>query len=125
MRALSTALILLASLINLFPVSGVLSRSRLESLYGVVFQDPNVVILMRHRAVLFGIIGGLLVVSAFHVPLRPTGYAAGFLSMLSFVVIAWLVGSYNPELRRIIAFDLVALAALLGALLLDRLVGAA
>ena len=120
-RALSTALIVLVGLLNLLPVSGVLSSTRLQALYGIVLQDANVIILMRHRAVLFGVVGGLLVISAFHPPVRPVGYAVGFVSMLSFVLIAWLAGGYNPELRRVLVVDLVASAALLGALLLDHL----
>lgn len=124
MGALSTALIVLVGLVNLLPVSGVVSSDRLQLLYGVALQDPNLVILMRHRALLFGLVGGLLVVSAFHLPLRPAAYAAGFLSMLSFVVIAWLVGGVNPELRRVVVVDLVASAALLGSLLLDSWVRA-
>lgn len=120
MRALSTVLIVLTGLVNLLPVSGVLSSGRLQALYGVALQDPNVIILMRHRAVLFGIVGGLLLLSAFHSPLRPVGYAAGFISMLSFVLIAWLVGGYNPELKRVLVVDIVASAALLAALLLER-----
>jgi hypothetical protein len=122
-RAFSTALIVLVGLLNLLPVSGVVSGSRLGALYGVALQDANLVILMRHRAVLFGIVGGLLVVSAFHSPLRPVGYAAGFVSMLSFVLIAWLAGGYNPELRRVLVIDLVLSAALLAALLLDLSAG--
>ncbi len=120
MRALSTVLIVLTGLVNLLPVSGVLSSGRLQALYGVALQDANVIILMRHRAVLFGIVGGLLLLSAFHSPLRPVGYAAGFISMLSFVLIAWLVGGYNPELKRVLVVDIVASAALLAALLLER-----
>lgn len=120
MRALSTALIVLTGLVNLLPVSGVLSSSRLRALYGVALQDANVIILMRHRAVLFGIVGSLLILSAFHSPLRPVGYAAGFISMLSFVLIAWLAGGYNPELKRVLVVDVVASAALLAALLLER-----
>jgi hypothetical protein len=119
-RALSTALIVLTGLVNLLPVSGVLSSSRLRALYGVALQDANVIILMRHRAVLFGIVGSLLILSAFHSPLRPVGYAAGFISMLSFVLIAWLAGGYNPELKRVLVVDVVASAALLAALLLER-----
>lgn len=124
MGAISTALILLVGLVNLLPVSGVLSSDRLQALYGVALENPDVVILMRHRAVLFGVVGGLLVVSAFYPSLRPAGYAAGFVSMLSFVLIAWFVGSYNAELRRVVVVDLVASVALLGALLLDYAVGA-
>ena len=121
MRALSTTLILLTGLVNLLPVSGVLASSRLEALYGVAIEDPNVVILLRHRAVLFGIIGGLLLVAALQVSLRPVAVAAGLTSMISFVLVAWLVGSYNPELRRVIVIDLIASFALLASLFLDRL----
>ena len=121
MQALSTTLILVAGLVNLLPVSGVLSANRLQTLYGVAFENANLLILMRHRAVLFGIVGGLLIASALHSPLRPVGLAVGLISMLSFVFIAWLVDGYNAELRRIVVVDLVASVALLGAVLLDHL----
>ena len=120
MRALSMALIMLAGLINLAPLLGAFSVERMQALYGVALQDPNLAILMRHRAVLFGIVGGLLVVSAFHPPLRPVGYSAGFVSMLGFLAIAWLAGGYNAEIQRVCRIDLVGVAALLGAWLIDR-----
>lgn len=119
MRALSTILILVASVINLLPAAGALSGERMQAAYGVAFGDPNLEILMRHRAVLFGIVGGLLLASAFHAPLRPAAYVAGFVSMVSFVLIVWLVGSANAELRRVLVVDLVGIAALLGALVID------
>lgn len=119
MHALSTALICLASLINLGPLVGALSSKRLQALYGIKIEEPNLSILMRHRAVLFGIVGTLLAVSAFYLPLRPPAYAAGIVSMLSFVLIARLVGGSNAQLKRIVTIDLVGSAALLGALLID------
>lgn len=125
MRALTTALILVAAVVNLAPAVGVLSSDRLQALYGVALDDPNLVILMRHRAVLFGIVGGLLVAAAFTPSLRPIGYTAGFLSMLSFVVLVWHVGSYGPQLARIAVVDGIASAVLLGALVLDHVFGMA
>ena len=123
MQALSTTLILVAALVNLLPVTGVLSAERLQALYGLALEETNLLILMRHRAVLFGSVGGLLIASAFHPPLRPVGLAIGLISMLSFVFIAWLVGTYNAELRRIVVVDLIASAALLCAALLDYFAG--
>jgi hypothetical protein len=120
MRAVSLGLILFAAAVNLAPVVGALSSDRLQALYGVAFTDPNVVILMRHRAILFAVVGGLLAVAAFHAPLRRAAYAAGILSMLSFIAILIGVGGYNAELRRIAVIDGVAVLALLGALALDR-----
>lgn len=119
MHALSTTLICLASLINLGPVVGALSSKRLQALYGIAFEEPNLVILMRHRAILFGIVGVLLLTSAFYLPLRPAAYGAGFASMLSFLLIARLVGGYNQQLRRIAVVDVVGSAALLGAFVID------
>jgi hypothetical protein len=121
MRAIVTVLLLLAAAVNLLPVIGVLSTPRLEGLYGVVVQDPNLAILLRHRAVLFAIVAGLLAVAAFHPPLRALAIAAGLLSMLSFVAIAGLVGEYNPLLRRVVLVDVVASVALAAAGLLDWL----
>jgi hypothetical protein len=120
MRAILTALILGAGVVNLLPAIGVLSAGRLQSLYGVVIEDPNLAILMRHRAVLFAIVGALLVASAFHPALRPVAFAAGFVSMGSFVALALLVGDYNPALRRIVLIDVVASLGLLIAAILDR-----
>lgn len=117
---LATTLILLVGLANLLPVVGVLSATRLQALYGVGLEDPNLVILMRHRAVLFGVVGGLLVASAFHAPLRAVGLVVGLISMLSFISIAWLEGNYNAEIRRIVGVDLVASLALVGAAFIDR-----
>lgn len=119
MQVLSTALILIAGVVNLIPVSGLLSAGQLQSLYGIAFDEPNLQILMRHRAVLFEIVGGLLVAGAFHLPLRRIAIAVGLLSMLSFVVVAWIVGDYNAALRRVVYVDVAASIALLAAAAID------
>ena len=120
MQALANTLICIVGLVHLLPVTGALSAHRLHALYGVTLQDANLEILMRHRAVLFGIVGGVLVASAFLSALRPVGLAVGLVSMLSFVVIAWLVGTYSAEVRRVVVVDVVMSVVLLGAALLDH-----
>jgi len=121
---LASTLILLVGLANLLPGVGVVSAPRVQVLYGVALEDPNLVILMRHRAVLFGVVGGLLVASAFHAPLRLVGLIVGLTSMVSFILIAWLVGNYSAELRRVVRVDVLASLALVGAAILDRLASA-
>jgi hypothetical protein len=110
-----TALVLVAAAINLAPVLGAFAPDRMTALYGLGMEDPNLQILMRHRAVLFGIVGGLMVAAAFHPPLRTLGYVVGFASMLSFLLIAWWVGGYSAAIQRVILFDLVGIAALAAA----------
>jgi len=114
-QTVATALFLIVGIVNLLPISGVLSASRLQTLYGVLVEDTNLLILMRHRAVLLGIIGALLVASAFHTPLRPISMAAGLVSMLSFVLVAYLVGEFNAELRRVVLVDVAASLLLVAA----------
>jgi hypothetical protein len=80
---------------------------------------------MRHRAVLFGIVGGLLLAAAFHPPLRSIGIAAGLVSMLSFVLVALAIGGYNDELRRLVWIDVGLSLGLLAAIAIDRLAGPA
>jgi hypothetical protein len=120
MPKLATALFLVAAAVNLAPMLGVVSAIRLEAAYAVTLDDPNLVILMRHRAVLFGAVGAALVVAAFHRPFRAFATAVGLVSMLSFVAIALLVGDYNEQLRRVATVDVAASVALVGAWLASR-----
>jgi hypothetical protein len=47
------------------------SVDRIESLYSVALDGPDLAVLIRHRAALFGIGGGMLTLSAFLAWLRP------------------------------------------------------
>ena len=115
MQLLSTILFLVTAAINLAPAVGAASPEQMATLYGLALDNPNIEILMRHRAVLFGIVGTFLVVAAFHRPFRAVGYAAGFISMISFVLIAWLVGGYSEQIQRVAIVDAVGIASLAGA----------
>jgi hypothetical protein len=63
--------------------------------------------------VLFGLLGALLVAAAFRPELRTIALIMGLASTVSFLVIAWSVGSYNPQVARVVAADIVAVALLL------------
>jgi hypothetical protein len=112
MRHLVSFGLILAGIIHLLPLSGVLGAERLAALYGFPLGDPNLLILMRHRAVLFGLLGLFLVVSAFRPALQPAAFVAGMVSVVSFLVLAWSVGGYNAQVHRVVVADLVALVAL-------------
>jgi hypothetical protein len=112
MRYLVSASLILAGIIHLLPLSGLLGAERLAALYGLDFSEPNLSILMRHRAVLFGLLGAFLVVAAFRPALQPLAFVAAFVSVLSFVLLAWSSGDYNPQVGRVVTADLVALVAL-------------
>ena len=113
MRYLVSSMLLVVAVIHLLPLSGVLGADRLSALYGMPFNDVNLQILMRHRAVLFGVLGLFLAWSAFNPSLQPLAFLAGFASVLSFLWLAWSVGGYNALVGRVFVADVVALVCLL------------
>ena len=112
MQLLVSAMLVVVAVIHLLPLLGVLGATQLASLYGLDFSDPNLAILMRHRAVLFGLMGAFFLYTAFKRPLQPIAFIAAFVSIVSFLVLAWMTGDYNPQVARIFAGDVVALVAL-------------
>ncbi|MEO8248671.1 MAG: phosphopantetheine adenylyltransferase [Burkholderiales bacterium] len=112
MRYLASAMLLVVAVIHLLPLSGVLGSERLAALYGLSFAEPNSAILMRHRAVLFGLLGLFFVFAAFRPAYQTLAFVAGFASVVSFLWLAWSIGGYNAEVSRIVMADIVALACL-------------
>ena len=113
MRYLVTAMLVVVAIIHLLPLSGVLGGERLAALYGLSFNDPNLAILMRHRAVLFGLLGLFLLFAAFRPQFQAIAFIAGFVSVVSFLWLAWSVGGYNAQIARVFTADIVALACLI------------
>jgi hypothetical protein len=112
MRYLVSGTLVVVAIIHLLPLYGVLSSAQLTSLYGLEFDEPNLEILMRHRAVLFGLLGGLLLFAAFRPALQLIAFVAGFVSVLSFLYLAWSVGGYNAKIGHVFAADILALICL-------------
>ena len=113
MRYILSAALVLAGLIHLPPLVGVLGADHLSGLYGVAVEGPDMQILMRHRAVLLGIIGGFLIVAGFVRTLQLGALVVGFISVVSFLWLAWSTGGYNESLDRVVMADIVALVLLL------------
>jgi hypothetical protein len=112
MRYVISAMLIVAAIIHLTPLAGVLGASRLSALYGLEMVEPNLLILMRHRAVLFGLLGVFLLAAAFKPALQPAALAGGLISVVSFLWLTLATGSYNAQIARIFAADVVALGAL-------------
>ncbi len=103
---------LVAALINLLPVMGVIGAPQLERMYGVSIDGADMAVLMRHRAILFGVVGALLAGAAFLPSLRFAAFLAGMLSMVSFLVFQALEGDTNAALGKVAMVDYVGIAAL-------------
>lgn len=111
-KVISVMLIIVA-IIHLVPLVGVLGTERLAALYGLDFSEPNLSILMRHRAVLFGLLGAFFVYAAFKPSLQPMAFAAGFVSVISFLWLVWSSDGHNSLVAKIATADVIALACLI------------
>jgi hypothetical protein len=103
----------IVSLIHLLPLVGVKGRTALEKAYGIPVDSPDLQLLLQHRAVLFGLLGVACLIAAFNAPWRPAVWCAAFISTCSFMLLAWLMPSYNAAIARVVWVDAVAVAMLL------------
>jgi hypothetical protein len=113
MRYLVSAMLVIVAIIHLLPLSGAIGSERLASLYGISFDEPNIAILMRHRAVLFGLLGLFMLFAAFAPRFQVAAFVIGFVSVVSFLWLASSVGGYNAAVGRIVTADIVALVCLI------------
>lgn len=112
MRYVVSAMLAIAGVVHLLPLSGVLGSEQLASLYGIGFTEPNLAILMRHRAVLFGLIGGFMLLAIAKPALRSAAIVGGIISVASFLYLALAAGSYNAQIGRVFMVDVVVLLCL-------------
>ena len=116
-KAISICLVIVA-VINLLPLVGVLSAEKLERAYSISLSSNDLVILMRHRALLFGVLGAFILYSAFHPVYQNAAMVMAAISMLGYVVLVYSVGGYNQAVYKVLLVDFVGLAALSVAVIL-------
>lgn len=118
MKIAMTIMLIIVGIIHLLPMSGALGSPQLTALYGLDFSEPNLQLLMRHRAVLFGLLGVYLIFSAFRPLHQPTAVFAGFVSVLSYMGLTYAVGETNRQLQTVFTVDAVALILLILSIIL-------
>jgi len=118
MSTLFTLCLVVVGLINFTPVLAMFSTTKLERAYAVRLPSKDLQLLMRHRALLFGVVGGFVLCSVFLPVFQVAAMVMAAISMAGFVVLAAQIGGTNTALRRVVLADLVGLAVLLVAVLL-------
>lgn len=116
MQIVVAVILLLVGLLNLYPAIGVLSADQLQSLYGVALDSDDLVLLMRHRAILLGIVGGFVIYSVVCKSLRPAACVLALISMASFVVLYYTGPATGAAVERVALADIAGLVALFIAL---------
>jgi hypothetical protein len=108
-------LLVVTGLVNGLPVAGVAGAAALRRLYGVAVADPDLLVLMRHRAVLLGLLGllGAALVGAAFVPAwRLPAAVAGLVSRLAFAALVAAEPARGARTTATLRIDVVLCVAL-------------
>lgn len=113
-----TFCLVVVGLINIVPVMGVISAQKLESAYSVSLVGNDLAILLRHRALLFGILGAFILYSAF-IPIHQLAamIMAG-VSMVGFAILVLGTGGYNEAIGKVLFIDILGILFLVSAAVL-------
>ena len=122
MELLFRITLFVAGVINLLPSLLAFLPDKIAKSYGIQIPNANYELLLRHRAILFGIIGGLMIYSAIAKKYYTIATTVGLISMVSFILLYFLIGKdINSELNKIMIVDIVATGILCLGLLLFKL----
>lgn len=102
----------LAAIIHLLPLPGLLGAAQLQSLYGLVDLDPSSELLLRHRAWMFALFGGVLIAASRLCSLQAAAIAITLLSDIGFLLLG-MSSELTPALQRVLYFDVLSIALLL------------
>jgi hypothetical protein len=112
MRYVVPAALLITALIHALPLLGLTGGARLATLYGITDMDASLEILLRHRAVLFGLLAAFLVYAVFNAELHGVALVGASISVLSFLALAITTGGYNAAVATVVKVDVIAAVAL-------------
>jgi len=104
----------IAGIINTIPTFLAFLPDKISTSYGIEIPDSNLELLLMHRAVLFGIIGGIMIYSAISKRNYNLAVCIGLISMISFIILLKLSnGEINPELVKVMWMDIIGIIILL------------
>lgn len=119
-RNTAVAILVVIGVITASPVITALNPNGITSLYNVAFKDDAVLLLVRHRQVMLGVLGAALVYGAFFYHLRIVVITAAVVSKLAFIGLCITTPNLTPGIQRVIYFDAVSVVLLLIAAVIFR-----
>ncbi|MCU0324615.1 MAG: hypothetical protein MUF45_05105 [Spirosomaceae bacterium] len=109
METLFRITLLIAGIINFLPSLLVFFPDKISKSYGIAIPNANYELLLRHRAALFGIVGGLMIYSAIFKKNYDVATTIGLISMVSFILLFFIIGKeISLELKRVMIADVMA-----------------
>lgn len=109
---IAQGLLIIVGMVHVLPSFVALSPDAARTAYGIEITNGDLEVLLRHRAVLLGLLGCGLIIAAFMVSLRVPMIGAAAISMGTFLVLAATTEGLNAETLRVAWIDLAALVGL-------------
>lgn len=106
--------------IHVLPAVVAVLPDRMATAYGVRVDGADLALLLRHRAVLLGLVGAAAIAAALLPALRGAVVVGGLISVTSFVLLAAVTDGTGVETARVARIDVTAACVLVavGVLLL-------
>ena len=103
----------ITGIINTLPCLLAFLPAKITESYGITVPDANYELLLRHRAVLFGVVGGLMLYSALTKKYYDLATLVGLISMISFLLLYFMMnGPINEALAKVMKIDVFAVLLL-------------
>lgn len=120
MEILFRIILFIAGAINFLPSILAFLPEKISNLYGIDIPNADFELLLRHRAVLFGIIGALMIYASITKKFYSLSVAVGLISMISFITLYFSTNGINTNLETVMKIDLGAVVLLLIVFLLYK-----
>jgi hypothetical protein len=112
-RNAALAILVVIGVMTASPIITALNPNGITSLYNVTFEDDAVLLLVRHRQVMLGVLGAALVYGAFFYHLRMRVITAAVFSKLAFIGLCITTPDLTQGIQRVIYFDAISIVLLL------------
>jgi len=113
---IAAVILFIVGTINLLPVIVFFDATKTARLYGLPIEGESLTILMRHRAVLLGLVGLALIAAAIKPEFRVLAIALALISKLAFIFLTFTASDYTAEIRQVALIDVGAIVLLLSVL---------
>ena len=113
MNTMISICLAIVAIIHILPVVGVAGQTTLVRLYETNITDNNLLLLMQHRAMLFGIVALLCALGAVQQRYQGIAITVGLLSVCSYMYLVLVQNDVNESLWRVFHVDIAAFVLLL------------
>lgn len=112
-RNIAITLLVVIGMLTVSPSLTAFNPSSITILYGFTLENDAALLLVRHRQIIIGLLGAILIYGAFFGSFRMTAITINVLSKSAFLGLYLTTPTLTPELQRIVYFDVVSIILLL------------